>query len=190
MVNTVLTVFVAFVGLLLAGIGLAVLVWFLWWLWKRSEDQKQDLGIEIRAEEAETDATLPVAAAVAAEPDAKVEVQDLEIEAEAPSVGVEARDPEVVVEAPDVEVEADLPEIEAELPEAEIEPPKPDNLQRIDGIGPKLSSVLQAGGITTFAALANADDGQIRQILEDADPRLLRLLYSSKLRTPTWLNRL
>jgi predicted flap endonuclease-1-like 5' DNA nuclease len=54
-------------------------------------------------------------------------------------------------------------------------PPKPDNLTRIEGIGPKISSVLQEAGITTFAQLADTTPDQIEQILEEADPRLQRL---------------
>jgi predicted flap endonuclease-1-like 5' DNA nuclease len=162
--NTVLGSLVGCVGLLLAGIGVAALLWFLWWLWKRSEEEKEELGIEIRAEEAEVDASMPAARAEA-----------VDLEEEVPDVAVEAETPDAVVEADLPEAEADVPEVEAELPEADVAPPEPDNLQRIDGIGPKMSSVLQAGGITTFAALANADEDQIRQILEDADPRLLRL---------------
>ena len=45
--------------------------------------------------------------------------------------------------------------------------PEPDDLKRIEGIGPKVSSVLVAGGIRTFAQLANASVEQIRQILTD-----------------------
>jgi len=61
-------------------------------------------------------------------------------------------------------------------PEAPLEaPPAPDDLKRIEGIGPKISSVLQEAGITTFAQLAEAEVGQIEQILEEADPRLKRL---------------
>lgn len=54
-------------------------------------------------------------------------------------------------------------------------PPEPDDLKVIEGIGPKISSVLQAAGITTFAQLAEASAEQLEQILEEADPNLLRL---------------
>jgi predicted flap endonuclease-1-like 5' DNA nuclease len=63
----------------------------------------------------------------------------------------------------------------------EAEPPVPgavaeaDDLKRIEGIGPKIASVLQAAGITTFAQLAAAEVGQIEQILEEESPRLRRL---------------
>jgi large subunit ribosomal protein L17 len=35
--------------------------------------------------------------------------------------------------------------------------------------------VLQAAGITTFAQLADAEVSRLQQILEEADPKLLRL---------------
>jgi hypothetical protein len=63
-----------------------------------------------------------------------------------------------------------------------VSPPKPepaappsDDLKRIEGIGPKISAVLQAAGITTFTHLAATNADQLRQILEATDPRLLRL---------------
>lgn len=54
-------------------------------------------------------------------------------------------------------------------------PPAPDDLKRIEGIGPKISSVLQAAGIATFAQLAVADVDRLRRILEEENPNLLRL---------------
>jgi NADH-quinone oxidoreductase subunit I len=54
-------------------------------------------------------------------------------------------------------------------------PSEPDDLTRIEGIGPKISGVLQAAGITTFAQLADAEASRIQQILEEADPKLLQI---------------
>jgi uracil permease len=48
----------------------------------------------------------------------------------------------------------------------------PDDLTRIEGVGPKISSVLNAAGITTFAQLARTDVARLQQILSDADLRL------------------
>jgi len=45
-------------------------------------------------------------------------------------------------------------------------------LTLLEGIGPKIASVLQTAGITTFAQLAGADLGHIEQILQDAGLRL------------------
>lgn len=136
------TVFAAFVALALAGAGLALLVWWLWLLWKRREE--------------EAAAARTVAA--------------IEIKAEAPPAEVEE---------PTEEPEVAEAEVEVEEPVEEAEPPAADNLKRIEGIGPKIESVLQAAGIATYAQLADADADQIREILREADPRLLRIASPS-----------
>ena len=58
---------------------------------------------------------------------------------------------------------------------AEAVPPQPDDLECIEGIGPKISAVLQTAGIVTFAQLAATDVSRLQQILENkhwtfADP--------------------
>jgi hypothetical protein len=68
------------------------------------------------------------------------------------------------------EQEARLQSLQASLDEKErvrsqIEP---DDLKRIEGIGPKISSVLAAAGIKTFGQLADADVGRLQQVLTDA----------------------
>jgi hypothetical protein len=45
---------------------------------------------------------------------------------------------------------------------------KPDDLTRIEGIGPVISGILQKSGITTFRQLAEADPKKIQQMLHDA----------------------
>jgi predicted flap endonuclease-1-like 5' DNA nuclease len=102
----------------------------------------------------------------------------------APSHGVEeiktaaTAIPSAPVALPEVDVPAvELPE--AELPEVAVRAPAipamPDDLKLIEGIGPKIASVLNAAGITTFAQVAGLDVDRIRNILELADPRLLHL---------------
>lgn len=54
-------------------------------------------------------------------------------------------------------------------------PAQPDDLKRIEGIGPKIAKVLQDAGITTFAQLAETDAARLNQVLEAADPNLLNL---------------
>lgn len=46
-----------------------------------------------------------------------------------------------------------------------------DNLRLIEGIGPKIESILRASGITTFEQLADADADALRSILEEAGSR-------------------
>lgn len=56
--------------------------------------------------------------------------------------------------------------------EEEVEPPPPDDLKLVEGIGPKISGLLQAAGITTFAQLADAEVSQLKQIVLDAGIRI------------------
>jgi predicted flap endonuclease-1-like 5' DNA nuclease len=98
-------------------------------------------------------------------------------EEEPAPIEIETQPSAPVVEAPAVEAEAEeAPGSEIELETKAPEPPAElDDLKRIEGIGPKLSSVLQEAGVMTFAQLAAASPDQLEQILEAADPRLLRL---------------
>ena len=72
---------------------------------------------------------------------------------------------------PTAKAEAAAPARVAETPApvARPAPPTPDDLKRIEGIGPKISSVLQTAGITTFAQLAATDVSRLKQILTEAD---------------------
>jgi large subunit ribosomal protein L17 len=45
---------------------------------------------------------------------------------------------------------------------------KPDDLQAVEGIGPKIASVLQAAGITNFTQLSQADLARLQEILTEA----------------------
>ena len=48
-----------------------------------------------------------------------------------------------------------------------------DDLQRIEGIGPKVSRVLNEAGITTFEALARANPADVQKTLNDAGLRMM-----------------
>lgn len=51
-------------------------------------------------------------------------------------------------------------------------PPQPDDLTIMEGIGPKIASVLAAAGVTTFAQLAAADVDWLREVMLAAGLRL------------------
>jgi predicted flap endonuclease-1-like 5' DNA nuclease len=44
----------------------------------------------------------------------------------------------------------------------------PDDLKRIEGIGPKISKLLNEAGITTFSQLAASSVSQLEQIVRNA----------------------
>ncbi len=45
-------------------------------------------------------------------------------------------------------------------------PAHPDDLRRIEGIGPKIAGLLQKAGITTYTQLAQTDAARLKEILE------------------------
>lgn len=63
--------------------------------------------------------------------------------------------------------------------QATVASAEPDDLKKIEGIGPKMSRALNDAGIFTFAQLADANEEQLTQAVEDAGMRLAPSL-------PTW----
>jgi len=86
---------------------------------------------------------------------------------------VEAPIVEPVVEEPVVEEPVvEEPEAVAEVIEEAAEEAPPDDLKRIEGIGPKISSILQGAGVTTYAKLADASVESLDKILDEAKIRI------------------
>ena len=87
-----------------------------------------------------------------------------------------AAKPQPKVEKPEVKeskteekkVKAEAKPAAKETKKAETKPAtesKPDDLKKIEGIGPKIASILVNAGIDTFAKLAEKDPEEIREIL-------------------------
>jgi predicted flap endonuclease-1-like 5' DNA nuclease len=89
------------------------------------------------------------------------------------------------VETPEASgFEAAWPEPEVSLSQAETAPieelakaegeaaPEIDDLRLIEGIGPKISSVLQSAGIRTFQQLADTEPSRVEEILQESGLRL------------------
>ena len=114
----------------------------------------------------------PVTAGIVAEEPAEVEKIAIPVVEEAIVTPVEVEEEivaeEVVAEVIEEEVEA------AVVPEPEEpEPIVPDNLRKIEGIGPKISSILNEAGIFTFAQLAAATVPHLEKVVRvDAGIRL------------------
>lgn len=100
----------------------------------------------------------PEVAPVAAVSDAVLPAPEEEVDGEsavAPAEDAEAAEPGSGSKAP----------AEAEDP-TRPPPTQPDDLRRIAGIGPKVAGVLNAGGIFTFAQLADTSVERLGEILE------------------------
>lgn len=76
--------------------------------------------------------------------------------------------PVIVEELPAPVAKAPEPVTVVEPP-APAEPPQPDDLVKLEGIGPKVNKVLNAAGIFTFAQLAATDITKLKEILSAAD---------------------
>jgi len=68
---------------------------------------------------------------------------------------------------PEAAPEESLPVMEKEAGSAG----QPEDLTKIEGIGPKVAQILNESGILTFAQLAQTDVNRLRAILQDAGPR-------------------
>ena len=113
------------------------------------------------------------------EPEAAPEAPALEEAAPAslaaapgPEIVMETQAAETQLEPTPEETPAEPLEAPVAIPVAEAAPAIPDDLTMIEGIGPKISSVLQAAGITTFSQLAAADVDQLKQLMLSANLRL------------------
>lgn len=139
-----------------------------------TETEMRAVEVDVEASTPEVEAPLEetAVAATAEAPEVEVDVEAPTPEVEPPVDDVPEAATAEAPETPAAQMGAEAPEAEAEEPAA---PARPDDLKRIEGIGPKIASVLQAGGILTYAQLADSDPDQLRQILVESDPRLGRI---------------
>ncbi|HEY6569246.1 MAG TPA: DUF1269 domain-containing protein [Candidatus Limnocylindrales bacterium] len=77
--------------------------------------------------------------------------------------------PEAAPVAAAAAVAAAEPEPEPEPAPVAVAAPAADDLTQLVGIGPKAAAALSAAGVTTYAALAEQNEPQLRRALHDAD---------------------
>jgi len=65
------------------------------------------------------------------------------------------------------------PEVHQAAHEVHAEQKPADDLTKLEGIGPKVSKILNEAGITTFADLAAADDAEVDKILDAAGLQMM-----------------
>jgi len=193
-----------FIVLILSLGGLLVLAALLWWLLSRHPKETAETAIELGAGAPAPEGEWSDAEGEAGAPDLEAEWASREIEEMAQAVdheplpmegellhpGADAEEPAAGLSLP--KVEGEVQDLASEAPAAEVRlgsrapfgvaqaelkaaPSAADDLTLVEGIGPRISSVLQAAGITAFTQLAATAVSQLEQILEQADPRLRRL---------------
>jgi len=128
--------------------------------------------VEVTAVEdapAEMTAAAPVEVETAEEASAEMTAAAAPVEVEA----AEEASAEMTAAAAPVEVEAaeEAPaEKKAAAPKKE-KGPKLDDLKIVEGIGPKIETLLKEGGISTWAELSEASEDRLKEILDAAGPR-------------------
>lgn len=131
---------------------LIILVVIIWYISRPKKEPDQEVQMAAKPEGEET-AVSPQPPPAKEEPAAKTVPPPPEPEPE--PVAAAAPPPE--------------PEPEPVAPPPPPEPAKPDNLKKIEGIGPKIERILNEAGITTFSQLANASVAELNKIVrEDA----------------------
>lgn len=61
-----------------------------------------------------------------------------------------------------------VPPLVPAVPAVSAAPVEPDDLTRVEGIGPKVAGALRAAGVATFARLAATGEDRLREILREA----------------------
>ncbi len=86
--------------------------------------------------------------------------------------GLVAESEELVDESGRAPVEGPIPLPEDEDDEVEMQTPAGDDLTIVEGIGPKINSLLHEAGIRTFFQLAEATPERLEEVLREAGLRL------------------
>lgn len=144
-----------------------------------AKKQQKEIGGEAPSVDAEAAARAEIKASAgdgAETPEAKPKRTPEEIKAQREAMmakraqraagGVNEVEPEAKTEPAEVQAET-RPPVQAQAPAA------PDDLKVIEGIGPRIATLLQSAGITTFAQLAQTEVSRLEQLLVEANLRRL-----------------
>ncbi len=136
-----------FMWYVLIALIILLLLLLFWWWWREPE-----------AGEAEAESMTPPAEAESMAPPA-------ETESMTPPAAAESAVPETPVAGVALAGQTTSPAQDVAVQAAEATPVQPDDLTRIEGIGPKISGILHEAGIHTFAQLAATDVETLNKIL-------------------------
>ena len=139
---------------------------------RAAEEEKQRKAEEKARKAAERAAKKQAQAKAesADKPEAKSKRTPEEIKAQREAMLAKKQAKAAQAEPSESESKAPAPETDTAT-EAAKPASKPDDLTKIEGIGPKISGLLQAAGIKTFADLAKAEVTVIQKILTEAGSR-------------------
>ena len=160
-------------GVILFIVGLLVGVLIGWFVWGRKAQTSEERVRELEGKLRERDGQVKRLESRAADAESKAEaldarVQEAEGKVEALNSSVqEAEGKAEALEARAQEAEGKVEALEASAQALEAAA-NPDDLTRLEGIGPKMQSLLRGADVYTYRQLAVADVEQLQQMLRDA----------------------
>ncbi len=139
---------------------LALVFWL--WIMREQRSAEEEAGDALDAAEESLKKLEDKAAAQSApEPEPEPEVEESVPE---PVAEVEEKAPEPVAKVEEVVPEPE-PEVEEKAPEP-VASSEPDDLERIEGIGPKYADILIAAGVNSFAQIAAMSEDEIVDLIK------------------------
>jgi small subunit ribosomal protein S2 len=158
------------------SVGLFVVA-VMFWIWIRRDDLAEKRTEALKAAEEAAHQAEELAQKAQGQAEAKIEIEEEKVE----EVAGEVEEPvaEEVPEETEDPVTEDAPEPVAEpkeepvaeIPAEEAEASEPDNLTKVEGIGPAYAKLLVAAGVTTFTQLASKTQADIEKLIKDAGKR-------------------
>jgi predicted flap endonuclease-1-like 5' DNA nuclease len=140
----------------------------------KGDRKRLSSDVETKAQANKEAAIAKEAAAAEAKAQAEAEAKAAQA-AQAEAARVAEAEAKAQAEAAKLETEA-AAKVEAETVQAAETAPQAaestDDIERIEGIGPKIGTALRTAGIATFAAVAAASEDQFKAALEAAEIRL------------------
>jgi predicted flap endonuclease-1-like 5' DNA nuclease len=173
--------FVWLIVLFVIGLALGILIAWLWLRKRIAQDKEQigDLQASLRKKEsglADLNARVREKEEAIQGLEAQVEergqvISQLEGTVSAKEEAIQGLEAQVEERGQAIsQLEGTVGEKEQEIAalQAKLTPPEPEDLTVIEGIGPRISTLLQEAGILTYAQLAATGRGKLQQILEEA----------------------
>lgn len=117
----------------------------------------------LEAQAAELSGALQACQTAAAEREAALQAEIDRLTAALAAAQVEA----TTAEAALAETATEYEEALTELAHDAADPGEPDDLKRIEGVGPKIEATLNAAGLTTFAHIAQTSAARLAEIIAD-----------------------
>ena len=154
------------------SVGLFVVA-VLFWIWIRRDDIAEKREDALQATEEAVQKAEELAVKTQAQAEAVLEKGKEKIEVLAEDVHDYTEDLEEAIEEAEDEIEDVVEETQDAVEEVveAVTSDEPDDLSKVEGIGPVYQKILKEAGVATFAAIASKSQDELEKIIKDAGKR-------------------